>query len=242
MSKSVPTVLYVGCDYTEHQPEEWARFTAHFNVIIYDCPSVDEFIARMAPGGEYSTIDAIMRPSWLKAPLFRGKPVDYYPPSLKIIVSGGHGYDVVDVERLADRGIVFCNSPNTCTEATGKLTYSYMRWTGCSELCDVSYTQCVSVFHFCGTVCSDRTIRYVAPIKSYCRRSFGPYHCSDRSRRYWSSDRTTSRGLRHANTLLLPLSETRSRSNLPYSRNIPHIPQLGPTSRRLYMSSVSVFA
>jgi len=50
--------------------------------------------------------------------------VDYYPPSLKIIVSGGHGYDVVDVERLADRGVVFCNSPNTCTEATGKLTRS----------------------------------------------------------------------------------------------------------------------
>lgn len=85
MSKVLPTVLYVGCDYTEHQPEEWTKFTNYFNVIIYDCPSVDEFIRRMAPGEEYSNIDAIMRPSWLKAPpfqhqyLFRGKSVDCYP-------------------------------------------------------------------------------------------------------------------------------------------------------------------
>jgi len=131
MPSALPTVLYIPSIYTEHEPEEWESFSKFFNVLIYDCQTPEEFIKRLQPGGQYHTIDAIMRPSWLKAPpyqnhhLFRGQIVDHFPPSLKIIVSGGHGYDVVDVDRLTDRGIWFCNSPNTCTEATGEGSFPF---------------------------------------------------------------------------------------------------------------------
>lgn len=212
MSKARPTVLYVGCDYTEHQPEEWTKFTNHFNVIIYDCPSVDEFIRRMTPGEEYSNIDAIMRPSWLKAPpfqhqhLFRGKSVDHYPPSLKIIVSGGHGYDVVDVERIAARGIVFCNSPNTCTEATGK---RYLRgMTEDSELCDLSYSKFISIFHLRRTMREDRRIRSIATIKSHCGRPIRTNSRNNRSRRHRPGNSSKSLGLRNAHPLLFPHPQT----------------------------------
>jgi hypothetical protein len=125
MSSLRPTVLYIPSIYAEHQPEEWSRFSSRFNILTYDCPTVSDFVKCLQPGGKYSTIDAIMRPSWLKAPpfhnqqVFAGEPVSHFPPSLKIIASGGHGYDIVDVDRLTERGIWFCNSPDTCTEATG---------------------------------------------------------------------------------------------------------------------------
>lgn len=118
-----PTVLLVESPSREFDAEQWARVQSRFTLLRYDCASVDEFCARLAPGGAYAQIDAIVRVGWLKAGpyashlLFCGRPVELYPPSLKLICCTGHGYDAADIRGLSARGIVYANTPDTCTEA-----------------------------------------------------------------------------------------------------------------------------
>ncbi|USP79390.1 D-amino-acid oxidase [Curvularia clavata] len=93
------------------------------NLLYYDCPTIDEFKKRMEPGGPYANIVAIMRNGWHKAgPLANQRPfaadvVPCFPKSLKLIACSGHGYDAADIEGLTSRGILYCNTPNACTEA-----------------------------------------------------------------------------------------------------------------------------
>ncbi|KUL85498.1 hypothetical protein ZTR_06737 [Talaromyces verruculosus] len=93
------------------------------NFLIYDCTSVDDFVARLQPGGAYCDITAIVRTGWLKAGpyashlVFTNKTIPHYPPSLKLICCCGHGYDAADINALTARGIWYCNTPNACTEA-----------------------------------------------------------------------------------------------------------------------------
>jgi len=118
-----PTVLLVESTVREFDPEQWDRIRSRFNIIKYDCKDVDEFCERLSPGGAYSQIDAIVRVGWLKAGpfashlLFRGRAVELYPRSLKFICCTGHGYDAADLPALTRRGILYANTPDTCTEA-----------------------------------------------------------------------------------------------------------------------------
>lgn len=119
-----PTVLLVLAGiHGDLSTPAWQRTRDNFNVIQYDCPSVDEFCERLKPGGPYSNIDAIFRTGWLKSGpfsqhlIFRGNPLSFYPPTLKYIGCSGHGYDAAEIEGLTARGIVYANTPNTNTEA-----------------------------------------------------------------------------------------------------------------------------
>jgi lactate dehydrogenase-like 2-hydroxyacid dehydrogenase len=119
-----PTVLLVLASiHGDLSTPAWQRTRDNFNIIQYDCPSVDEFCKRLKPGGPYSNIDAIFRTGWLKSGpysqhlLFRGDPLSFYPPTLKYIGCCGHGYDAADIEALTTRGITYANTPNTNTEA-----------------------------------------------------------------------------------------------------------------------------
>ncbi|EOA85987.1 hypothetical protein ACJQWK_02493 [Exserohilum turcicum] len=100
------------------------------NLLYYDCPTIDEFKERMKPGGPYANIVAIMRNGWHKAgPLanqcpFAADVVPYFPKTLKLIACSGHGYDAADIEGLSARGILYCNTPNACTEAVAVTTLS----------------------------------------------------------------------------------------------------------------------
>lgn len=119
----IPTVLLV--ESSVQQIDHVRRQTLFEKVIIlrYDCASVDEFVARLQPGGLYSNIRAIVRTGWLKAGpyashrLFTSEVITHFPPSLKLICCSGHGYDAADIGALTNRGIWFCNTPNACTEA-----------------------------------------------------------------------------------------------------------------------------
>lgn len=119
-----PTVLVVlSSIHGDLSTPAWQRTRDNFNIIQYDCPSVEEFCKRLKPGGPYSNIDAIFRTGWLKSGpysqhlLFRGDPLSCYPPTLKYIGCSGHGYDAADIEALTARGITYANTPNTNTEA-----------------------------------------------------------------------------------------------------------------------------
>ncbi|CAJ2506728.1 Uu.00g079140.m01.CDS01 [Anthostomella pinea] len=119
-----PTLLLVlssvrGSDNTP----EWQRTLSKFNILYYDCKTVDEFCSRLQPGGPYANINAIVRTGWLKAGdfahhlMFRGRPIELYPPSLQFVGCSGHGYDAADIEAISQRGIAYANTPDTCTEA-----------------------------------------------------------------------------------------------------------------------------
>jgi glyoxylate reductase len=118
-----PVLLLITSEVREVDPEQWARMCERFEILTYDCASTEEFRTRLAPGGAYSQIQAIVRTGWLKAGrfashvLFRGEILKHYPPTLKIIACSGHGYDAADVDTLTEMGIWYCNSPDTCTEA-----------------------------------------------------------------------------------------------------------------------------
>lgn len=119
-----PTLLLVlSTVRADDNTPEWRAVLSRFNVLHYDCASVEEFCARLQPGGAYSHIDAILRTGWLKAGpfaqhvLFRGPPVALFPPSLRFIACTGHGYDAADIDALSARGIGYSNTPDTCTEA-----------------------------------------------------------------------------------------------------------------------------
>lgn len=115
-----------------------------YNLIYYDCQNTDEFIERLRPGGQYANVVAIVRNGWLKAgplaqqTLFATHIVPYYPPSLRIICCSGHGHDTADITAITQRGIWYCNTPDTCTEAvanTGLFLvldsfryFSYAQW------------------------------------------------------------------------------------------------------------------
>ncbi|TVY81201.1 putative 2-hydroxyacid dehydrogenase [Lachnellula suecica] len=120
---SKPTVLLVSSNTRTVDPQQWDRVQQKFNILNYDCSSVDDFCNQLVSGGRYSKIDAIVRTGWLKAEpysthlLFTAAVAKYYPPSLKLIVCSGHGYDAADVDTLTKLGIWYCNTPDTCTEA-----------------------------------------------------------------------------------------------------------------------------
>lgn len=121
-----PTVLLILSSVrADDDTPEWRDVLSRFNVIHYDCATVEEFCARLRQpgGGPYERIDAILRTGWLKAgpyaqhALFRGEPVALFPPSLRFIGCSGHGYDAADIPALSARGIAYANTPDTCTEA-----------------------------------------------------------------------------------------------------------------------------
>ncbi|KAF8855629.1 hypothetical protein BDZ45DRAFT_727952 [Acephala macrosclerotiorum] len=120
---SKPTVLVVHGSTRTIRSEQWNRVQQKFNILTYDCTDVDEFCKRLAPGGLYCNINAIVRTGWRKAEpyaghfLYTAAVAEHYPPSLKLIVSSGHGYDEADMDTLTKMGIWYCNTPDTCTEA-----------------------------------------------------------------------------------------------------------------------------
>ena len=101
-----------------------------FNLIYYDCNSIEEYIEHLKPGGPYSKVVAIVRTGWLKVGklagllLFGTQVVPHFPSTLRIICCSGHGYDAADIKAITARGIWYCNTPNACTEAVANTAMS----------------------------------------------------------------------------------------------------------------------
>ena len=106
-----PDVLLIESSVQAIDKPRRQRLVEKYNLIQYDCDSVEEFVERMKPGGPYSTIQAIVRLGWHKVGSFANlrpfatEVVAHYPPSLKIVSCSGHGYDAADIVAMAERGI-----------------------------------------------------------------------------------------------------------------------------------------
>ena len=125
-----PQVLLIESSVQEIDEDLRARLGEKFEWIKYDCPTISAFTERLQPGGPYSNIAAIVRTGWHKiGPYGTHRPfsseiVPHFPPSLKIICCSGHGYDAADIKLLTERGIVYANTPDTCTEAVANTALS----------------------------------------------------------------------------------------------------------------------
>lgn len=123
LSKAKPTVLLVESSVREIDQEQWKQALNHFDFINYDCKTTEEFCERLSSGGKYSEINAILKVGWLKAGpfaqhyIFGSGFIEHYPPSLKLICCTGHGHDAADVKALTQKGILYANTPDTCTES-----------------------------------------------------------------------------------------------------------------------------
>jgi len=99
-SKSKPTILVVAHGVRSLSPSLSRHIYADYNIINYDCNDLAECKQRMTPGGPYSGVDAIVETGWKKSTpflnhnLFSADMVQAYPPSVKIVCSSGHGYDM----------------------------------------------------------------------------------------------------------------------------------------------------
>ncbi|OAG41668.1 hypothetical protein AYO21_04132 [Fonsecaea monophora] len=148
MNIEKPTVLFIHSSTGAQDATKWAGIAQRFEVLEYDCSTVAEFISRLkTPNHPYTRIEALVWTGWLKAgpyaaqseQLLRGEPLELMPNTLKLISCSGHGYDHADVDRMSERGILFCNTPNACTEATANvgvaLILNVFRYLSFAERC-----------------------------------------------------------------------------------------------------------
>jgi lactate dehydrogenase-like 2-hydroxyacid dehydrogenase len=118
-----PTLLYVG-NPIEHAKSQWEKLRTSFTILPYTRRlSKPELIAAFQPGGPYAAIDGIIRPtnSTTDLPAIDEQLVAALPSSCKIISSVNHGYDNVDTEALARRGIWYCNGAGAADDSTADI-------------------------------------------------------------------------------------------------------------------------
>ncbi|EEH49653.1 uncharacterized protein PADG_05732 [Paracoccidioides brasiliensis Pb18] len=123
-TNSKPTILFVG-NTIRYATNQWEKFQERFTIIPYTSQSKAEFISNLQPGGPYSTINGIFRPSVLKPqvnlPLLDKELISHLPTTCKIIASASHGYDGIDTEELARRGIWYCNGAGGANDSTADI-------------------------------------------------------------------------------------------------------------------------
>lgn len=98
-------------------PEDvWDEFASRYTVSMYDFPTLKDFHEALQ-SGPCSNISGIVRLG-LNIPLgidkvgqgWTRRALPYLPPSLRLIVNFGHGYDEEDVPGLNAKGIRFFNT------------------------------------------------------------------------------------------------------------------------------------
>ncbi|KAI0143703.1 D-isomer specific 2-hydroxyacid dehydrogenase [Xylariaceae sp. FL1272] len=113
-------VLHLG-DPVKHAPELFAEFSVLFDVV---CPSLEDrcrpaFINALRDK-KWGDIAVVFRPSLaagLEMGAWNDEIISLLPNSVRGFVSAGIGCQWVDVNNLAERGIVFCNSEAASAEA-----------------------------------------------------------------------------------------------------------------------------
>ncbi|KAJ4258466.1 hypothetical protein NW757_003034 [Fusarium falciforme] len=111
-----PTILVIGSATGLVADETWANFTTNFNVKSYDFPTNAAFHDSLR-SGDCKDVDGIVRlglnlPEGCEKVLigWTHRGLAHFPPSLKVIVNFGHGYNDEAVDELREKGITFFNT------------------------------------------------------------------------------------------------------------------------------------
>ncbi|KAG4026656.1 hypothetical protein MFRU_038g00600 [Monilinia fructicola] len=115
-----PIVLHIG-DPVKWNLDLYAQFATDFTIIR---PSTeerqrDEFIKSLKEN-RWGNFSAIFRPFWNtggEMGRWDSELISLIPKSCQIFASAGAGFDWVDVDLLAQRGIVYCNSAGATSES-----------------------------------------------------------------------------------------------------------------------------
>ncbi|PMD37266.1 D-isomer-specific 2-hydroxyacid dehydrogenase-like protein [Hyaloscypha variabilis F] len=150
---SKPIVLHIG------DPVKWN--TAFYDIFSKDFtvvrPSLEErqrdAFMKGLKEGKWGNFSAIFRPFWNtggEMGRWDKEMVPLIPKSCKIFASAGAGFDWADVDILAERGIVYCNSAAASTEAVADFaiflilaTFRNLNWcTTAARSSEADFTYC----------------------------------------------------------------------------------------------------
>ncbi|KAL2046338.1 hypothetical protein N7G274_001785 [Stereocaulon virgatum] len=124
-----PKILHLG-DEIEYHKDIHTRLLSQFVIIRPNPtnPTRSEFI-RHLKDKTWGDFSAIMRPYWNTGNEMRPwdrELIELLPKSMKVMASAGAGYDWVDVEALAQKGILYCNGAGASTESVADMALWYI--------------------------------------------------------------------------------------------------------------------
>ncbi|KAJ5713317.1 uncharacterized protein N7483_010498 [Penicillium malachiteum] len=124
MTSEKPIILHLG-DPIEFNKDLYAEIAEQFTIIR---PSLEErqrdaFLTALREK-KWGNFQAIIRPFWNtggEMGRWDAELIPLLPPSLKVYGSAGAGYDWMDVDILAEYGIVYCNGAQASSEAVADM-------------------------------------------------------------------------------------------------------------------------
>ncbi|KAH8805749.1 D-isomer-specific 2-hydroxyacid dehydrogenase-like protein [Xylogone sp. PMI_703] len=147
-----PVVLHIG-DPVKWNTEYYQQFSKDFTVIR---PSTkerqrDEFIKALKEK-RWGNFDAIFRPFWNtggEMGRWDKELIPLLPRSCKVFASAGAGFDWVDVDILADYGIIYCNSAAASSESVADFalfliisTFRNLKWCTTASSNPATFQEC----------------------------------------------------------------------------------------------------
>ncbi|CAG8953876.1 hypothetical protein HYFRA_00010837 [Hymenoscyphus fraxineus] len=147
-----PIVLHIG-DPIQWNHSLYSQFSTDFTVIR---PSTEErqrpeFIKALKEK-RWGNFSAIFRPFWNtggEMGRWDKELIPLIPESCKIFASAGAGYDWADVDILAERGIIYCNSAAASSESVGDFalflilsTFRNLAWCTTASLTPQTFQDC----------------------------------------------------------------------------------------------------
>ncbi|KAG8525954.1 uncharacterized protein KY384_000716 [Bacidia gigantensis] len=112
-------ILHLGDSICYNQDIE-ARIASKFDIIHPDPEDLlrSTFIQRLKDR-TWGDFDAIMKPFWSSGNIGRwnDEVIQHLPGRMKIMACAGAGFDWVDTQALAERGIIYCNGAHASTES-----------------------------------------------------------------------------------------------------------------------------
>ncbi|KAH8656719.1 D-isomer-specific 2-hydroxyacid dehydrogenase-like protein [Tricladium varicosporioides] len=151
-SEAKPIVLHIG-DPVKWNLDLYSQFEKDFTVIR---PSTeerqrDEFMKGLKEK-RWGDFNAIFRPFWNtggEMGRWDKEMIPLIPESCKIFASAGAGFDWADVDLLAEKGIIYCNSAAASSEAVADFaiflilaTFRNLKWCTTSASTPQTFTEC----------------------------------------------------------------------------------------------------
>ncbi|KAL5002893.1 hypothetical protein BDV10DRAFT_201687 [Aspergillus recurvatus] len=122
---SKPVILHLG-DPIKYNPSLYSTFSSHFTIVRPALSSLrrDEFKAALREN-RFGSFHAIIRPFWNtggEMGRWDKELIDLLPKSVRIFASAGAGFDWVDTQYLAEKGILYCNGAAASSESVADMT------------------------------------------------------------------------------------------------------------------------
>ncbi|ROT34593.1 D-isomer specific 2-hydroxyacid dehydrogenase [Sodiomyces alkalinus F11] len=151
-TRKKPGVLHIG-DPIKYHPDTYALFSARCDIIR---PSTaerqrDEFKRALAEN-RWGDFQAVFRPAWGTGGEMGGwdeELIALLPDSVRVFASAGAGFDWVDVRRLGERGIIYCNSSPAAADAVADFalamiisTFRHLPWCAAASADPTTFQDC----------------------------------------------------------------------------------------------------